>query len=221
MDTQSTLNLTYELQNYMFIILAIIIILVILIITLFVKTNALKSFNNNLKESFDKEAHEKQESIIRINQTLNKIPIDINEKIASINSNFENFKLRLQEIEKKLNDSLTNATQSANIENDKDIHNAKIARMNEVYQHLINDKYIITNSLFAVNEMVKILLQLLSEDNEEEWDLTKKNIENILLFIDQKKLLSDFTDPSAIILQNSGIKSETENPKILERYGQD
>ena len=107
---------------------------------------------------------------------------------------------------------LTLNSKSISIDEDITIRDAKLSKVNQIYQHLINDKYIITNSLFAINEMVKILSQLISEDNEEEWDLTKKNIENILLFIDQKKLLTNFTDPSAIILQNSGVLSVNETP---------
>lgn len=216
----TTLELINNLQHYMIISSVIFIILIILIITLFVQYKSLNTTINAEAEIMRREL----KAFDRKADSL-KMIVDHNEKEIEIKLGtlYDLTKINVESIkilETKVNETSDSISKSS-FDTDKTVHDAKIARMNEIYQHLINDKYLITNSLFAVNEMVKILLQLISEDNEEEWDLTKKNIENILLFIDQKQLLKDFTDPHAIILANSGLKTETASPKVLERYGQE
>lgn len=199
MDT--TLNLIDNLQIYLLILTGIISIIIILILILFAKANDLKEFFNN-------DTRIKRESIINLNELLNKAQEDIVERINTANSNFENIYKRLEQVEAKVNNSLATTTSSTNIEDDESIHVAKIDKMNKIYQHLINDKFVITNSLFAVNEMVNILNQLISDDNEEDWEITKKKIEVILLFVVEKQLLKGILDP-ATILQNSGKESES------------
>lgn len=199
MDT--TLNLIDNLQIYLLILTGIIGIIIILILILFAKIN-------DIKEFFNTDTKTKQESIVNLNELLNKAQEDIVEIINIANSSFENIYKRLEQVEAKVNNSLATTTSSTNIEDDESIRAAKIDKMNKIYQHLINDKFVITNSLFAVNEMVNILNQLISDDNEEDWEITKKKIEVILLFIVEKQLLKGILDP-ATILQNSGKESES------------
>ena len=101
MDT--TLNLIDNLQIYLLILTGIIGIIIILILILFAKTN-------DIKEFFNTDTKTKRESIINLNELLNKAQEDIVERINTANSNFDNIYNRLEQVEAKVNNLLATTT---------------------------------------------------------------------------------------------------------------